>query len=202
VIEVGGTTREGLLAALAGAIEARRAGEVLRVAIDGPDAAGKTTLADDLAARVRSGASGEVERAGIDDFLRPREIRYRRGPLSPEGCYRDTFDLDAVRRAVLASAGPVLVFDGVFLLRPELRDLWDLSVFVGVAPEETVRRALVRDAGLMGGEEGVRERYARRYLPAQELYRAEADPVGVADVVLGNDDPGHPTVVRWVSSAR
>jgi uridine kinase len=190
-------TREELLAALAGVIEERSvAGTVFRVAIDGPDAAGKTTMAEGLVKLL------PAVRAGIDDFHRPRGERYRRGPLSPEGCYRDTFDLTAVRRAVLASAGPVLVFDGVFLLRPELRDLWDLSVFVGVAPEETVRRALVRDAGLMGGEDGVRERYARRYLPAQELYRAEADPVGVADVVLGNDDPEHPTVVRWVSSAR
>ena len=189
--------REDLLVALAGLVEERSVAErAFRVAVDGPDAAGKTTLADDLARLV------PAARAGIDDFLRPREVRYRRGPLSPEGCYRDTFDLDAARRAVLASPGPVLVFDGVFLLRPELRDLWDLTVFVDVAPEETVRRALVRDAGLMGGEDGVRERYARRYVPAQELYRAEADPVGVADVVLGNDDPEHPTVVRWVRNAR
>jgi uridine kinase len=53
----------------------------------------------------------------------------------------------------------------------------------------------------MGGAAAVRERYARRYLPAQELYRDEADPVAAADVVLGNDDPEHPAVLRWVRDA-
>jgi MoxR-like ATPase len=49
--------------------------------IDGPDAAGKTTLADRLAGAL----PGPVRRISADDFLRPRDERYRRGELSPEG---------------------------------------------------------------------------------------------------------------------
>ena len=49
-----------------------------RVAIDGVYAAGKTTLADELAARIAAA------RLSADDFLRSPEERYRRGRESPE----------------------------------------------------------------------------------------------------------------------
>ena len=177
-----------------------RAHERLTVAIDGPDAAGKTTLADALAHRLR----GHVVRASTDSFLRPPHERHRRGPLSPEGCYLDSFDYDRLRRLVLApfaqgGAPAVLVVDGVFLLRPELRDAWTLSVHLDVSPATTLRRARTRDADRFGDE--LERRYVERYLPAQQLYRAEADPLAVADVVVGNDDPEHPVVIRWPTPA-
>ncbi len=173
----------------------------LTVAIDGPDAAGKTTLADALAHHLR----GHVVRTSLDSFQHPIEIRYRRGELSPEGCYRDTFDYERFRRQVLdpfAGTGDraVLLADGVFLLRPELRDEWATSVFLDVSPAETLRRARTRDADRLGDQ--LEARYAERYLPAQQLYRAETDPLAVADVVLGYDVPANPEVRRWpVSSA-
>ena len=62
------------------------------VGIDGPDVAGKTTLADVLATALATALAGalpgEVHRASVDDFARPPEERYRRGRLSPEG-FRD-----------------------------------------------------------------------------------------------------------------
>src|SRR5262245_55635615 len=73
------------------------------VGVDGPDAAGKTTLADRLAATLQMQAlqvpTSQVPmspvpalRASIDDFHQPRELRHRRGELSAEGYYRDSFD--------------------------------------------------------------------------------------------------------------
>jgi uridine kinase len=162
----------------------------LRLAVDGPDAAGKTTFADALA------ATAGAARIRADDFLNAPEVRMRRGQLSPEGCYRDSFDHDALRAAVASAAGWVVV-DGVFLLRPELADLWDVRVYLHVPPEVTLQRALARDAVLMGGADEVLRRYRARYLPAQELYRAEADPTGRAHVVLDNSAPAQPTVLRW-----
>ena len=32
----------------------------------------------------------------VDEFLAPRDVRYARGELSPEGYYRDSFDLSAL----------------------------------------------------------------------------------------------------------
>jgi len=49
----------------------------VRTAIDGPDAAGKTTLADELAVALRE-RGRDVIRASIDGFHRPRRERYRR----------------------------------------------------------------------------------------------------------------------------
>ena len=152
-------TRGKLLDRLAEAIESVSTEHPLRVAVDGPPAAGKTTLADELALLLRT-RGREVIRASIESFLLPRAQRYRRGKDSPEGCYHDSFDFDTLHRVLLDPLGPngdrryqdaiydrstdtalslpvttapadaVLLFDGVFLLRPELIDRWDLRIFV------------------------------------------------------------------------
>lgn len=153
----------------------------VRVAVDGVDCSGKTTLADALARLL------PCTRLSVDDFLRPAEERYRRGRDSPEGCYRDSHDLPALRSAVLAVPGR-LVVDGVFLARPELADLWDVVVRLECPDEEVLRRAALRD-----GEQSL-PRYRTRYLPAQALYRAEAAP---ADVVLDTTAAAAPVVLRW-----
>lgn len=140
-----------------------------RVAIDGPDAAGKTTLADAVAALVPG-----VARLSADDFLAPAAVRHARGELSPEGYYADAFDLVALRAAVLAYDS-VLV-DGVFLFRPELDDLWDVRVFLDVDPAEQERRVLRRDIARFGSAAAVRERYRLRYRPAYDAYRAAVRP--------------------------
>jgi uridine kinase len=66
-----------------------------------------------------------------------------------------------------------------------------------VPPAVTLARALVRDSDRMGGRAAVERRYRGRYLPAQEIYRAEVDPLHCADVVLDNSDPAEPRVLRW-----
>jgi uridine kinase len=187
-------TGTDLITRLADLLSERR--DTLRVAVDGPDAAGKTTLADELAGTLDRPAV----RVSIDDFHRPREERYARGPLSPEGYLHDCFDFAALRRAVLAPDGAldaVVVVDGVFLHTAELRDCWDLSVYLDVSPAETLRRALVRDVELFGSEAVIRERYEHRYLPGQRLYRTTVRPAEVADVVVDNDDPTAPVIRKW-----
>jgi uridine kinase len=196
----------------------------LRVAIDGPDGAGKTTLGDELARQLAG--KRPVIRAGIDDFHNPREIRYRRGPDSPEGYFLDLFDYDALRGLLLEPLGPggsrryrralfdyrvdekvaapeeeaapdsILLFDGVFLLRPELRSLWDYSIFVQADFDETLRRAEERDRELMRGVETVRGRYRKRYIPGQELYFSRCAPQEIAEVVVDNTDVNEPKLKR------
>ena len=95
----------------------------------------------------------------------------------------------------------MVVVDGVFLLRRDLRSLWDLSVHLHVPEEETLRRVVLRDAVRMGSAAEVERRYRARYLPAQSLYRQEADPLAAADVVVDNTDPAAPLVLsgQWMS---
>ena len=193
------------------------------VAVDGPDAAGKTTFADSVAGLM----TASVCRASVDGFHRPAEARAARGSLSPEGCYRDSFDYGAfltrlvepfadgaseVATAVFDHAsdrpreqvrrvGPrcLLLVDGVFLLRPELRHRWTFAVYLHVPEDVTLARALQRDTGSMGSPHAVAERYRTRYLPAQRLYRAEADPLAAAHVVIDNSDVDAPQVIRWTA---
>jgi uridine kinase len=176
-------TRERVIERLA-----ERSLTAARIAVDGPDAAGKTTLADELAAALRRRGS-DVSGVSIDDYLRSPAERYRLGRDSPEGYYRDSFDLDGLRRAVLTSTSRVVV-EGVFLLRPELADLWDLRIYVDCGVDEILRRAAVRDSALLGDR--LEALYRARYLPAQDRYRAELDPQARADVVVDNTDYRRP----------
>jgi uridine kinase len=215
--------RRPSLAALAELIEAVERPHPVRVAIDGPDAAGKTTLADELANEL--GARGRtVLRASIDGFHRPRAERYRRGRDSPEGYYREAFDYEAVRSEPLEPLGPdgdrryraavfdlgcdarlrppriaapadaILVADGVFLQRLELAALWDFRVFAHAEAQELLCRACERDAALFGSAEAVRERYERRYLAGQRLYVDEVGPRELADVVVDNTHTAAPAL--------
>jgi uridine kinase len=143
-----------------------------RVAVDGVDAAGKTTLANELASRLPG-----AERISADDFLRPPAERYRRGRESPVGYYEDSFDHGRLRRVVLASTG-LLIVDGIFLQRPELNDLWDFRIFIDIEPDVSIRRGVARD-----GPE-TEDLYRRRYVPGQRLYLDAVGPAELADIVL------------------
>ena len=218
---MGEGTRGELLDRLAGAIECVATSHPLRVAVDGPPAAGKTTLADELALLLRS-RGREVIRASTESFHQPRAQRYRHGEFSPEANYHDSFDYDTLRQVLLDPLGPdgdrryqhavydldtdtavsqpvttapadaVLLLDGVFLLRPELIDLWDLSIFVSAAFEQILDRARIRDLARLGSTAEVERRFRTRYIPAQKLYFATARPADHADIVVHNDEPRRP----------
>lgn len=212
--------------ALAGLLLRACPDRVLRVAIDGPDAAGKTTLADELA-HALAGRDRPVIRASVDGFHQPRAVRRRRGSLSPQGYFHDAFDYAALRRLLLDPLGPagdryhrtaafdhvhdrpleqpahlaahdaILLVDGVFLQRDDLRSCWDLTVYLQISPAESLRRALRRDTALFGSPAAVRERYEARYLPGQQLYRAIATPADHADVLIDHERPDTPRILRW-----
>ncbi|SHM26407.1 cytidylate kinase family protein [Actinacidiphila paucisporea] len=218
-------TRGELISRLAEAIRSVTTAHPLRVAIDGPPASGKTTLADELAIVLRA-QDRDVIRATIDDFLVPRAQRYRRGQYSAEGCYFDAHDHAALCQALLDPLGPggdrrfqhavydadtdtpsspptttapadaVLLFDGVFLLRPELIDRWDLRIFVSVPFEQTVDRARDRGAALVGSTADAAEierSWRNRYIPSQQLYFTAARPTDHADIIVYNDQLQRPT---------
>jgi uridine kinase len=221
-------SRPELIAALAGQIAGVHRPHPVRVAIDGVDASGKTTLADELVQPIR-GLGREVIRASVDRFHHPREIRIRRGERSPEGYFRDSFDYGGLGRALLEPLGPggsrryrvathdhrtdevvdaapqqavedaVLLFDGVFLLRPELRTHWEFAIFLRAGFDVTVARAEARDRELFGSAAQVRRRYEERYVPGQRLYLSEVEPERFASVVIDNEDPARPVVVCGIA---
>ena len=217
-------TREDVIEQLAASIAALRLNHPTRVGIDGVDGSGKTTLADELVAPVRR-LGRTVIRASVDGFHNPRAVRYTRAPDSPEGYFLDSFDYATLKRELLDPLGPggdakfrtaafdyradrrvespwqaaprdaVLLFDGVFLARPELQASWDLTIWLDVPFEITVERAIARDARNGGDATVTRGKYERRYVPGQRLYLALCRPRERADIVVDNSGLEHPKVM-------
>jgi uridine kinase len=187
------------------------------VAVDGLDGAGKTVFADALAAQLGVGHRA-VFRASIDDFHQSRARRYALGRDSAEGFYRDSYDYPTFKRMLTEpfrtgwigsfnlrafdlkrdvpfepkwSSGPedaLLVVDGIFLNRPELRGIWNYSIWLEVDPEIALARVKARDAQEFEHDIANPERYAG----GQELYLKEAKPVEAASAIIDNNDYDQP----------
>ena len=215
--------RSRCLKQLAAAVTTAAFDHPVRVAIDGVDGSGKTTLADELADRVVP-TRRQIIRASVDGFHNPQAVRHARSADSPEGYFLDSFDYGALKELLLEPLGPggdreyrtsvfdyrsdqsvaaarqrakddaILLFDGVFLLRPELDGLWDLTIWVDAPFELTVERAVARDARTAADAAALRARYARRYVPGQQLYIEQCRPQSRADIVFDNSTFDHPTV--------
>lgn len=70
------------------------------VGINGIEGSGKSTLSHQLAARLRD-EGDEVHVISVDDFHRPRSVRFQRGELSPEGYRLDSIDFPALAERAL-----------------------------------------------------------------------------------------------------
>lgn len=129
------------------------------LAVDGTDGAGARAFADDLATRMGRGAHA-VFRASIANFRRPRDTGSAPEPETAGRFYHQAFDYDLFRRVLVEpfrmggstgfvtaafdtqrntqvemkwETGPrdaTLIVDGLFLNRPELRGLWNFSVWL------------------------------------------------------------------------
>lgn len=211
--------RAPCLEQLAAAIAAVQRNHPTRVAIDGVDAAGKTTLADELVAPLAA-TGRQVIRASVDGFHHPRAARYSRGVDSAEGYFLDSFNYTALKSVLLDPLGPdgdrrfraaafdyridqpldlpiqtaatdaILLFDGVFLQRPELVQSWDFRIWVEAPFDLTVPRAVRRSPD--EDESVLRTKYRGRYVPGQKLYMNQCRPRESANVLVNNadfDDP-------------
>jgi uridine kinase len=210
-------SRRHVVELVAGLVPPTEGHGCVRVGIDGPDGAGKTVFADELATTLRA-RNRPVVRVSLDDFHNVRAVRYRLGRDSPDGFWRHAFNYARFRADVLdplgpggsrhyraaahdlatdavldpqprvAPAGAVLVVDGLFLLRPELAGAWDLSVFLDAPFEVTAARLARRD--------GIEATALRRYVEAHRIYSEACDPRGRANILIDNRDVDAP-VIRW-----
>lgn len=190
---------------------ARRVRDPLVVAIDGLGGAGKSTLADALRARLND--------ASIvlgDDFYRPMDAGARAG-LGPREGYERYFDWQRLAEEVLdpLSRGRAAVYrrydwsrdrlgddpvevqprgvilvEGVYSARPELRGYVDLAIYVETPRAERERRLRARGQDEAG--------WIARWMAAEEWYEREHRPRERADLVVRGDDAepeGPPTLV-------
>ncbi|KAA0099812.1 uridine kinase [Mycolicibacterium sp. P1-18] len=210
-----------VLRAVAARVPTLPGDDCVRVAVDGPDGAGKTRFADGLATALHE-AGRPVVRVSVDGFHHPRATRYRRGRDSPDGFWLDSYDYARFTADVLtpfahngsrryrpaahdvatdtaltvdarvAAPSSVLVVDGIFLQRAELAGAWHLTIFLDVPFAETTRRMAARD----GTSPDPDDPRTHRYVEGQRLYFAACDPRSRADVLVDNADFDAPRLLR------
>jgi uridine kinase len=162
------------------------------VAIDGDDPAVSASFADDLAAALARAGHGAFV-AHLSDFQRPRAEREDASVPEEQRAYRLRYDYELLRRVLLdpfklggstgfvlaafdavrdeprqprwrtAGRDAVLLVDGEFALRPELRGAWNLSI-----------------------------RLDTQEPPVDAAYRASTDARRLAPVLVDIRDPEHP----------
>jgi uridine kinase len=200
--------------------------QVVRVGIDGVDGAGKSMFGDELA-QVLTAAGRSVIRASVDGFHNPRAVRYRLGRQSPEGYFRDSYNYEQLKALLLdplspgghgryrtaafdhrtdqpvrvpeaqVSPGDILVFDGIFLHRLELRSYWDYSILLEVSVEVSMARCAQRD----GTSPDPQVPGNRRYVEGQQLYLCTCEPWRHATVVINNESLVAPALATHANQA-
>ena len=212
--------RTDLLATVARMAAELAPDRIVRFAMDGVDGAGKTSFANELA-DVLCDFGRPVIRASVDSFHNPRAVRYARGRQSPIGFYEDSYNYALLKRYLLDPLSPggsgryciaafdhvtdsavplvgrtalpnsILLLDGIFLHRPELRAYWDASIFLRV--DFTMSAA--RSAGRDGTSLDPSAESNRRYVEGQRIYLSECAPEKHATMVIDNNDLAAPFVV-------
>jgi len=219
-------TRSDLLDYLAEVVTRLHTDKPTLVAIDGRSAAGKTTLADELAARVIATGRPAL-RSSLDDFHPPgHKYRSSERRYTPTTYYAEGYDYTTFRRFVLeplrqgggrrcrlaywdsfndlpfpetwvdVPSEAIVIVDGVFLLRSDLRHYWHYAIWVQVDWQTMLERAAKRDVAWVGDAAVVVDRYRAFWIPMHELYEADANPTSHANIIVGNQFPERPRVIK------
>jgi uridine kinase len=214
------TIRDALLTRVAAEIANTRRAEVTFVSVDGVDGSGKTRFADELAGFLEW---APVIRATVDGFHNPRAVRYAKGRASPEGFFEDSYNYELMKASLLdplltdgsleyreqafnhvtdqrvdsplrkATLPSILLIDGIFLHRPELRNYWHYSIFLHVDRREALRRCNFRD-GHPERSNDTDDPVHARYVRGQDLYLARCAPQRLATRVVANNDLDKPYI--------
>ncbi len=176
-------------------VERRAAGRPRAVvAIDGPGASGKSTLADLVAARL--GAAAVVQ---VDDFYLPGAVRDSRAGqvgalfdlprlraqvIDPAATgaalryQRYDWDRDELASWIEVPAGLPVIVEGVYSLHAPFRPSYTSSVYCVAERSVRLRRGLERD-----GEE-MRGMWEDEWMPAEDAYLIAEEPDAFATVVV------------------
>jgi len=96
---------------------------------------------------------------------------------------------------VNAPSDAVLIVDGVFGMRPEYDEYWDVRIWLHADPDVALGRGIDRDTELEGYDEAIRL-HTTRFSVGERLYLDEVEPTRKADIVINNTDVESPTIER------
>ncbi len=187
------------------------------IAIDGVDAAGKTSIAYELKENLRI-ENKEAIVVSIDDFHHPKSYRYRLGEDSAEGFFYDSYqyenfiqncivpfksgigklmmkcfdlekDCESIEYGSIDSE-TILIIEGILLHRDELYKIWDYSIYLDVSADVSWDRNLKRslESNPNLDIEKYKLRFHKRYKAGQELYSEKCRPKQRASIVINNNN--------------
>lgn len=186
-----------MIAAACALIAQRQAGSArVLVAIDGCGGAGKSTLARGIRDSVVN-----VSIVRTDDFFRPLN-EYPARILTPARAYelyfpwermrdealaplrngrtaryqRHDWTTDALGDWVIVEPNPIVIVEGVYSSRPELRDLLDAIIFIDAPREVRRRRMLARGPD--------NSDWMTPWMAAEDWYLEHVRPQESADLIL------------------
>ena len=172
---------------------------------------GKSTIADSLKLKLQS-RGYETYILHIDDFIHPKHVRYNESKEEWYCYYNIQWRYDYLVKEILfhiknndqidklieiydkendnyiletigISAGSILLLEGIFIQRKELRKYLDFTIYIDTPKHVRLKRVLERDL-YMGEEEDINNKYKRRYFPAEEKYISEYWSIENANFVL------------------
>jgi uridine kinase len=187
-------TPEEMVSAASAMFNRRRTGARVVVAIDGAGGAGKSTLARGI----EDAFPGCVSVVRCDDFYRPLSG----ATLSPQEAYENYFDWRRLRDEALiplrngqparyqrydwetdrlaewidVEPREIVLIEGVFSTRPELRAMIDVAIFIETPREERIRRMLARPQPSTS--------WMDQWMAAEDWYLEHVAPQYRADLVI------------------
>ncbi len=159
--------------------------KVVCVAIDGVGGAGKTSLAISIQKGVAQTAILQLDDFYAPTLRAPDLLRLKEQVVLPlhagqEARYQvyewKTQSMSDWR--VLEPAG-VFIFEGVYALDRQLRDYYDLKIWIDCPPEVGFSRGVARDLARDGVDNS--EQWRTFWMPLEEKYRNEQEPYRCAD---------------------
>lgn len=188
----------------------------ITVGIDGQGGSGKSTLARELAATLEltsaivegddfySDASQDALEAldaagGYENYVDWRRLKSdvleRVKNNAPTLRYRRHEWEEAIVRGWIDSPMPdVVIVEGVYSLRPELREYYDVTVYVEASESIRLQRQRSRAQNS--------EAWIRRWLAAEDLYVSLQRPWQDADVVIESEQLPRQFVLAFLERAR
>ncbi len=173
-------------------------GAMTFVAIDGPSGAGKSTLAGALLSSLQGATVVHVDDFYSDEGMDPSGgvnvedacdqyvdwLKLYDLVLQPlrdgENGYYQIYDWVAQRPDIWVTLEPqgVLIVEGVYAMRPELREAYDVKVFVDTSPEIRLRRLAERSDNPV---------WVKRWAEAEMWYHDNLRPIDYADVIVSGE---------------
>ena len=154
------------------------------VGIDGKGASGKSTLATAVAAVLPEAVVVHVDdfaRRSVPTWERDRFVAQVLVPLQagrPARYERWDWDRDVGAGWSQVPVGVPVVVEGVSSTDVRLGVPWDVTLWVDVAYEVRLARALARDG------EAMREQWVERWMPEEDAYEAAQRPQDRVDAVV------------------